>query len=390
MPTVIDILDGSIEGGRELVNSGQTTYTRFRRKLIYVVLGDSTADTPSTIETATGVPLPGVGSYAGALCTRTTPKELTIVRHPGTGVNVGLWHVDAEFDTDARPTSDTTPEVFWTGETDKELFDQDAVDGRKIVTAAGEPIFAEKPFVVPTLNIKRYEDYPFNPNTILLFCNRVNSTLFYGAPRGTVLLLPIEADEERQDPSTKKVMAHYKLKFLLKTDAFGNLLEDTWKYRPLNQGYLYRKAPGEKPITKVDKLGHPIKVNLKLDGTELVNLEGTNLEVVDLFQGFFRIRDYTLYPGPTVIPPIDVIGSLLEITGGASWQTGYYRVVDARNYGPSDILWTVKPASEAGLFGPASVGVTGGLWTLHYAPIYLEFNRHFYANHNALDLGPFA
>ena len=176
---------------------------------------------------------------------------------------------NAGSESEQDPTA-KTPEIRWSAETEEQVITQDAVTGEAIQTVPGEPIIAKLPITLPILEVKRIEVKPFNPFTILFYMNHVNSTAFYGAPPGTALMKSISAEPYEED-GEEYVQTTYQIVFKIGVNEAGDeLLEETWKFRPLHHGYLYFEDVDEDPIPYVDPDNdQPATINLAEDGTKL-------------------------------------------------------------------------------------------------------------------------
>lgn len=284
MPQLLGIKDGSRRSDVEATRvSGRKWKDVKTFSQTYIVLADNTTQDESDIASTSGVP-PKFYPLAGCYCVAHRAVEVQTIVHPITGVMAILWEVTADFTSDVNPDEDAPPEarrpkVRWTGETEEETLERDVVTGAAIQTANYERILVNGPVTVPVLTVTRWEFYPFNPLTILLFSNRVNSTPFYGAPAGTALMLPMEAGDSERIPvgstSYEYVPVTYTIKFKLRPDPANpsQLLADPWKSRVLHQGYMVRATAGAAPKVHVDANGRPSPVNLNADGTE--NTSGT-------------------------------------------------------------------------------------------------------------------
>lgn len=165
----------------------------------------------------------------------------------------------------------------WSSDTEEDVLERDAITGMPIVTSAGEPINVTHPVTNPVLEIKGYFNAPFDPDVILLYNNKVNSDDFYGAPEGTAFMSSITADDEEVINERRVVPATFTIKFKLREDPDnpGSLMRDTWHLKLLNQGQFYLDyVQEEQTVTRrrlraLDENGHPIMVNLRLDGSAL-------------------------------------------------------------------------------------------------------------------------
>lgn len=256
------------------------TVGRNFKKAFYLVAGpDETEDDwLATI----GVPQRGT-LYQGAYCLSHDFKEVTPVLNPYTGQPGVLVEVMCEFTNDisadeAEDDNDDPTQrrakVNWSSEFEEEVLEKDAVTGDPIETEAGEPYIVTHPYPISILEVSRYEQWPFNPLTLLLYGGRLNDVDFYGAPRGSAWLQPIQAPEEEVGGELF-VRATYVLKFKIKFDPENpsQFLEDTWQADILQQGtqaVTGLTGEGDPIIQRItDKNGNPIRVKLAEGGTIL-------------------------------------------------------------------------------------------------------------------------
>lgn len=282
MPTVLGIKEGSIGADFSKVKKQDVWTDAKAFDLTYYVLGDSINDREDEIILASGIPPLGY-PLRGCYCKKLTPTETNRVANPSTGTPVGLWEVKANFDDDYTPEDDQPPTskppvIRWHGETEEEILEKDVETGDPVQTDADEPILITTPFVLPVLEIKRWENYPFDPNTMLDYSHHVNSAEFWGAPVGSALMLPMEVDEETAE-GIKYCVVTYKIKFKIKPD-----LDEPWKARVLHHGSKYRKNAGQPPVQCQDRYGNPTTFNLAEGGTKLA--EGAE----KVFKDFSRFQ----------------------------------------------------------------------------------------------------
>jgi hypothetical protein len=378
---------GSHSGGSSLdAGENDTSVVVERRERTYIVLGDNTSDDEETIATTAGLPAIGVSSVGSAVCSNIQFKEEDIVVHPVTGVRVGFWKVKCQFDTRFPPKKDedptkAAPTVDWDGASRTEVLEFDVVDGRRIMTTAGEPIFTETDITDDILTVTRFEHYPTSSITRQYYRGKVNLTSFYGYPPGCVKLDKISAPMVRIKGVRYAKVAYT---FLCRTrfdTQNGTVLPHTWRTRLLNNGYYYRKTKFGIPEVHLDKKGHPQKVNLDIDGLLLQNVTGSNLVQYDgpnlstEPRGFCRPTS----PDTYLVHPHD-IGSILTIYSASGWHAGDYPVtgVGITSVGPPLVFaWWVNGDIGGSGASPAS-------WMLHRTPLYLEFNKSQYVDFNAL------
>jgi len=272
MGTVLGIDEGTRGATYGLRKHEKTYVTDKTYSLTYIVLADNTSESEDAILTSTGVPILW-GYYNGTYCKKLAPKEKSsIFRHPVTGVKTILWYIKADFDSKLDPDQDEPPTskpptVRWHGETEEEVLEKDPITGDAVQTGAEEVILITTPIVLPVLEITRYENYPFDPDTMLAYAHHTNSTTFWGAPPGSALMMPMAVDEEVIE-TVRYARVTYKIKFKIKKDG-ATMSQDTWKARVLHHGFKYREAAAEDPVIFQDKHGNPTTVNLKADGTRV-------------------------------------------------------------------------------------------------------------------------
>ena len=116
-----------------------------------------------------------------------------------------LWHIpifytnqfsieDAE--DSAKAPNQRRVKKNWTFETLQVPFTKDAIDeDTPITNSADEPIEDLVDFVIPVLNVERFE-VGFDEDTVLTYANHTNANTFLGAPPKTVLCAGIEANDE--------------------------------------------------------------------------------------------------------------------------------------------------------------------------------------------------
>lgn len=265
MPTLLGIKDGSFSANFSLEKKDKFTIRVKKFSKTYYVLADSLADTEEEIVATSGIP--GLFSLDnGARVKTQDPKETTRVIHPVTAVATSIWEVginwDSSVDDDDEDPENKPPKIRWSGEVEEELLEEDAVTGDPVQTDAEEPQLISTPIVLPILEVKRYEFFPFDPSTMLEFAHHTNATSFWGAPAGAALMLPMEADEETIEDIRYAVVT-YRIKFKIKPGV-----TEPWKARVLHHGFKYREKVGAKPSIYQDKFGNPATINLAVGGTK--------------------------------------------------------------------------------------------------------------------------
>lgn len=260
------------EGGREL-DRNQLLGTRKRFTLVQLARPEDGEDPCELGEedalAADGVPLLRElrnSSY----CQGKWAKEIDS--------NNGIWRVFSYFDSDI-PAAQPDVEWRWSGETIEKVLMRDPITGLPIINAVGEPLLITVPVCIPVLTIERIES-SFDPDTILLYCNKTNLTPFYGAPAGCALLHDIIDDPVYKGGLTLRKVT-YTIKFDLSYD-FDTGLFLGWAVQLLNHGTKYRVkeliiTPDDRvlPATNtepsylgfLDLYRNPTTGNLNLDGT---------------------------------------------------------------------------------------------------------------------------
>jgi len=264
-----------ISGEESLEKKDDYFFPTYSYRRTYYVLADNTAETESSILGTTGVPALYSAVGGTTICSRRSAKETHRVRHPVTAAATSLWEVDCTFDSQSlddessKDPEDRTPKVRWYGEEEEEVLEKDAITGDPVETKWGEPLIITAPQVRPILEVQRYEAPPFDPNINLNYANHVNSAAFYGAPAGTALLLPVEAQEEVVE-QTKLISATYRVKFKIKKDG-GALKAWAWKAEVLHHGFRFDPGDGGPIRTYTDERGNPATINLDADGKKIAD-----------------------------------------------------------------------------------------------------------------------
>jgi len=266
----------------------------------YYVLADSPAESLDSIAASPGVP-PLYFLSGGTYCISKKPKETHTIRHPISGIISLLYEVACDFDSNIDPGQNQPPEAKtpvtrWSGETEEEVLEKDPITLAPIETKAEEPLIITTPIVLPILEIKRYEFYPFDPQVMLDYVHHTNSQTFWGAPEGSALMMPMEVEEESLE-GVRYVQVTYKIKFKIKKEG-GAMLDDTWKARILHHGskYVYDVGPPKDIRACEDEKGNPTTLNLKNSTGELVPV-GSPAEYLE-FNRFTKVNFNNLSLGP--------------------------------------------------------------------------------------------
>jgi hypothetical protein len=377
--------DGGDEGSTSLAMEGNVIYENVEVKRVYYVIGANLSETFADAILAPGIPALGTLLY-GARCSKIAPGASKQVIHPTSGVLTILYEVEVEFTTNIRAPTDDNPSVDWTSEIEKEHLEYDILTGAPIVTAAGEPLFTDRPVPYDIVTIRRLENYPWDPATNALYSGKVNSQPFYNYPIGTGMCTGIQVTEDTLN-NARVCWASYQIKFRKLWNFQGVLQSDTWQAHLLNNGYYRRPGIGQVPVVNRDVTGNPVKCNLDLNGIKLADsmYVGTDLKIEgDLPPPPINVKVVRSAARPAVDADI---GSILTVQSGTGFNPGSYRII-GRYIGVPD------PAFSNGWFigKLPSVGTnfsTGGVFTLSNSPTYVNFYRAYYVDFNALSLGPF-
>jgi len=293
MPRIIDVKADDFRA-EQVFTQGRV---QKRLRLTYLVdASDIASDvvTEEDILATTGLPLLGQ-TLRGAYCVSREPKELASL--------ASLWEVACRFDSQIDVNQvdesefdpeDRTPDWEWDAEMVDAVLECDAVTGKPIVNAVGEPLIITGPVAIPILTITRFEPF-FSPDVILNFINRINITTFWGAPAGCAWMSKIS------DRGTTVTLANgasaryrqvsYQIKFNFARNQAGALIG--WKAQPLNHGTKYYELsadPGsDHSVIGVypfqDKRGNPTTGNLALNGAQVGPSDPTYLEFNRLYPG---------------------------------------------------------------------------------------------------------
>lgn len=380
MATVIGLKadDGDV-GSTSLQMEGNVIYENVEFKNTYYVLGATLSQTFADAILAPGIPALGTSLY-GARCSKIAPGNSRQVIHPTSGALTILYEVVVEFTTNIREPTDDNPSVDWTSELEKEHLEFDVLTGAPITTAAGEPIVTDRPVPYSIVNIRRLENYPWDPATNALYTGKVNLTPFYNYPIGTGLCTGINIVEDTLN-NARICWATYTVKFRVLWNFDGTMQANTWQAHLLNNGYYYRPSIGKTAIINRDVTGNPIKVNLDINGLKLQpGSSGTDL-VVLADVGSTVPTGYVAVQSASRVPVAADVGGVINITGGTGWTQGSYFIAGIGS-GFVANSWLIKSA-------PAPVSTTGGVWSLTPSPTYVDYYRMYYIDLNALSLGPF-
>lgn len=299
MPLLVGEKDGTNNAELALLTKHNLPTSRLTFQRVYQVIADSSDQNEGQILSTIGIPFL-YQKVGNAFCVKKSGQEIKTVKHPQTGVLTIFWEVTCSFDSnpDAEEAETTPtekrPKIRWYSENEEEVLERDAVTNAPIITVPGEQILITHPVAIAILEIKRFEMFPFNPDTIFNYENHVNSQPFYNAPIGSALMASIEADETIVD-GERYIAATYRIKFKIRKDSEGAIQPDTWKAQPLHQGTKYFPIHGAPAKVYTDENGNPTTINLNVDGTKLP----TDFPPVFLSFNRFPLVDFnTLSLGP--------------------------------------------------------------------------------------------
>lgn len=232
----------------------------------YLILADHLDESSQSIMKL----IPPVGSILnGCACKSVHVSENETVIHPKTGETTVLIHVVCEFNSDVKldPT-EFPPSIKFGSSTVEEAMVRD-VKGKMIETVNHERLVCSRPHIMPSLEISRYEAYPWNPNVNFTHANHLNAAPFWGAPAKHALLRPISCEyvqlEILDDVKTWFCKTTYHIDFDFKAGT-----NEPWKLRLLHYGNLIRESLSTNNIIQaIDSEGRPRQVNLGMDGFEL-------------------------------------------------------------------------------------------------------------------------
>lgn len=269
MAALIGVPTGTPNLSKSLKKNGQMWKLERSFSREYMILADRLDESQASILRC----VPAIGSVsAGCICKSVSPRESETVVHPKTGRHTVLVRVVCEFDSDAKlDPLELPPTVKFGSEMQEELMETDFA-GKRIQTANGERIEVTRPAVIPTLEISRYQPYPWNPNLNFTHANHLNSKPFWGAPPRHALLDPISCEyvqiELTDECKQWFCKCSYRVRF-----RFDPNSSEPWKLRPLHYGNLVRyitEDDGDLVIAQaLDPEGRPRQVNLDAMGFEL-------------------------------------------------------------------------------------------------------------------------
>lgn len=206
-------------------------------EVVYII-GDSLTDTVAEVRATVGLPKLYELGAEGCYCTGISPKESATIINPVTGAPCSLWEVTLDWDNDVgtdtaaggsdvlAPTA-RPPMYHWTSETEEEVVHTDS-RGRLIATPTGEPITLTRTVSRPVLEIRRNENFPFDPTKIMNYVNHSNGAVFWGAPIGSVKMLPIVTDDPFVEGTAVYVPVTYRFMFKIEINKTGAAVTRGW------------------------------------------------------------------------------------------------------------------------------------------------------------------
>ena len=270
MARLISIQSGGLSGDQTLQQENGTFSLNRTLEIVYTVWGNDEKDTPdSIISTTTGLPTPGTSMY-GLYCKKVTAQREKAFTN---GTNAGLWSVTATFDGEIESLEPTElpPEISWSSETYEEVLREDVEDkNKKVQTKCGEPLILTRQLIIPTLTIKRTENAPFNPNTILSYTNTINSGTFWGAPAGHALMAGINATYKQVETSGGEKKWFVDVSYIIKFKQDPNS-DHPWKARVLHWGTKFFKNSTDEAQCLIDGSGNVSGVKLDENGYRLAD-----------------------------------------------------------------------------------------------------------------------
>ena len=220
----------------------------------YCILADHLDESSDSIMSL----VPRLGSIAdGCVCKKVQVKENETVEHPKTGKLTVLVRVTCDFDSDAKLDPTEFPPTIKFGANTAEIVMIRDAKGKMIETVNHERLNCTRPHVMPTLEISRYERYPWNPNVNFTHANHLNSLPFWGAPPKHALLRPITCEYVQLEVIDGQkewfCKTSYKIDFDFKADS-----EEPWKLKVLHYGnYVRESLSNSNIIQAVDVQGRP-------------------------------------------------------------------------------------------------------------------------------------
>jgi len=273
MPESLGIQDGSMKGNSTLQTQGAISTIINKYSVTYYVLGDDMNTDEDDIKATVGIPTL-YSTRNGATCNSVVPSVITtIAKHPVTGVMCELWEVAVGYDSTVNSESgggggggsptDMTPTAEWSSENIEQILRTDAITGSPIETKNHEPILHNYNVVRPILRISGYWNSPFDKSIIYSYVNRINSADFWGVGGSGAFMNSITAT-----PEIVNGVQYEKVVFEIMFLGGG---EDSFYFKPLHQGTLYREVKDGPILKALDKHGKPRVVNLDIDGVKLAD-----------------------------------------------------------------------------------------------------------------------
>ena len=268
MASLIGVPTGTPNLKKSLRKNGQMWKMDRSFSREFLILADHLDESQASILSC----VPAIGSVSGGcVCKSVSVSENETVIHPKTGRDTVLVKVVCEFDSDAKlDPIELPPSVKFGSETQEELMETDFT-GKRIQTVNGERLEVTRPVVIPTIEISRYQEYPWNPNVNFTHANHLNSKTFWGAPPRHALLDPISCEYVQIELTDEMKQWFCKCSYRVRF-RFDPQTEEPWKLRPHHYGNLVR-TPKESENTYIiqalDAEGRPRQVNLDAQGFEL-------------------------------------------------------------------------------------------------------------------------
>ena len=267
--------------GRRILDAVSLTGTRKTVTDTYIVQTTSSADNEDEVMVATS----NIDSADDVPLLRSLGRNGYLREKSAREIDKFIWEVDCLFDSHIEANE---PVVFvnWTAEEIQEAIVYDQVTGLPLVNAVGEPQFTTTPIQIQVLNIRRIENYPFNPDIMRLYGGTVNSETFYGAPAGTAMLKgPTTSPRAINGVTYEEV--NYIIRFNFTVNP-ATLEPKGWQYHYLQHGTKYKSdASKTEPDKWFEVDGDRTTGNLNNDGT----FRALNLAPLWISANRFRTSD---------------------------------------------------------------------------------------------------
>ncbi len=262
-------VNGTLSASFALTDNGEEK----TGSLVYTVIADTLATTEEDIRLNTpNFPLLGE-IRSGMYTTAITLTQKAITTHAVSGADTWAWTAEVEFssqlDLNVVSSPLARPPVYnWGGTLEGVPLEFDTQTGALVQTAALEPIDIQRQAIMPTVQVEKFFNYPFDANLILNNCGYSNSVAYLGAPVGTCLVGAIRSQKVIVQ-NVEYAKAVIPIKFEL--DPNGPLVtQDTVvfaKVPHVGTQYIDRSDPGNPVIRKLDDNRNPGLFRLENDGT---------------------------------------------------------------------------------------------------------------------------